>query len=94
MKPYWLWDSDLDEEEFIELLSGRNSRGRRDRTWAVVRLLDYASYRDIWRLVRLKDLKENWPQWRARVRSVSRRRGVDFLVRYLDSHPEKINEQR
>ena len=93
MKPYWLWDNDLDEEEFVELLSGRKRRGRRDQTWAAVRLLDYAPYRDIRRLVKLKDLKEHWPQWRARVRSVSRRRGVDFLVSYLDNHPEKISEQ-
>jgi len=91
MKPYWLWDSDLDESEFVAILSGQIAKGRLDRTWAAARLLDYAPYSDILRLLGPRDLAENWSQWRHRVRSASRRRGLDFLAGYLAQHPEKLH---
>ncbi len=90
-KPYWLWDSDLNEEEFRLILSGRKTIGRRDRKWAAYRLLDYASYRDILRLLGTKAIAEHWPEWRSHVRSSSRRRGLDFLAGYLAQHPEKLH---
>ena len=82
-KPYWLWDVNLDEQEFEAVLSGRLTRGRRNQTWAAVRLLDYAPYSDIRRLLNKEDLVANWQCWRPRVRSARRRRGLDFLVSYL-----------
>lgn len=89
IKPYWLWDNDLKEDEFLQILSGRETVGRRDRTWAAVRLLEYAPYEDILRFIGLKAIVKHWPEWRARVRSTSRKRGIDFLVDYLARHPEK-----
>lgn len=89
-KPYWLWDVDLDEQEFESLLSGRTARGRLDREWAAARFLDYAPYSDIIGVLSTRDLVENWPRWRSLVRSASRRRGLDFLTSYLAQHPEKI----
>ncbi len=91
MKPYWLWDNDLNESEFVTILSGQSAKGHLDRTWAAVRLLDYAPYPDILRLLGPRALAENWSHWRLRVRSASRRRGLDFLVRYLAQHPEKLH---
>lgn len=91
MKPYWLWDNDLNESEFVAILSGQSAKGRLDKTWAAVRLLDYAPYLDILRLLGPMALAENWPQWRLRVRSESRRRGLDFLASYLAEHPEKLH---
>ena len=79
----FVWDYDLDESEFKALLEGRKTRSRLDRNWAAVRLLEYASYPEIRRLLSFRDLVEGWPRWRGRIRSQTRRRGLDFLVEWL-----------
>ncbi len=82
----FVWDYDLDEAEFRRLLSGEITLGRLDRTWAAVRLIEYAPYRDIVRLLGFRELVRGWPEWRARIRSEERRRGLDFLVEWLPHH--------
>jgi hypothetical protein len=79
----FVWDYDLDEGAFRDLLAGRRTLGRLDRDWAAVRLLEYAPYADIRRLLSLGDLVAGWPSWRAHIRSATRRRGLDFLVEWL-----------
>jgi len=89
--PY-VWDYDLDEIQFREILEGRRAMGRLNRDWAARRLLDYAPYEEIIRLIGFKQLVENWNRWRPGVRSKSRVRGFDFLVNWLPSkHPEVLN---
>ena len=80
--PY-VWDYDLDEDQFRRLLSGALTIGRLDQTWAAVRLLEYAPYREVRRLLTFREIVEGWPAWRHRIRSQSRRRGFDFLVEWL-----------
>lgn len=79
----FVWDYDLDEGDFKALLEGRKTVSRLDRNWAAVRLLEYASYPEIRRLLSLRDLVEGWPRWRGRIRWQTRRRGLDFLVEWL-----------
>lgn len=89
--PY-VWDYDLDTAQFGEILAGRLTIGRLGRDWAAVRLLDYAPYRDIVRRLGFKALVQDWPKWRARLRSPSRKRGLDFLVEWLPKHhPELLS---
>jgi hypothetical protein len=87
--PY-VWDYDIDEGEFRALLEGRETIGRLNRDWAAARLLDHASWREIRRLMSLGDLVRGWPAWRERVRSTSRRRGIDFLVEWLPRHHPEL----
>jgi hypothetical protein len=90
--PY-LWDYDLDETQFREILAGRRVLGRLDRDWAARRLLEYAPYEEIVRLLGFPDLIANWPRWRVHIRSKSRKRGFDFLVKWLpEKHPEVCHE--
>jgi hypothetical protein len=79
----FVWDYDINEEQFRDLLSGRQSLGSLDRDWAAVRLLEHASYRQVLAFLNLGELVRGWPAWRSRVRSVTRRRGFDFLVEWL-----------
>ncbi|HKY52946.1 MAG TPA: hypothetical protein VJM08_01520 [Anaerolineales bacterium] len=78
--PY-VWDYDLDQKQFQEILNGRLTKGRLNQHWAAGRLLEYAPYDKIIRLLGYKRLVENWSRWRVRIRSKSRVRGFDFLVR-------------
>ena len=85
MRPAYLWDYDLDEESFNALF------GLVRVTMCVV--LDselggcappgYASYPDIVRLLGFHRLIAGWPKWRSHIRSISRRRGFDFLIIWL-----------
>jgi hypothetical protein len=90
--PY-VWDYDIDEIQFRELLDGQGTIGRLDQGWASRRLLEYASYEEIRRLLSLRQLVEIWPRWRPYIRSKSRKRGFDFLVKWLpEKHPEYLRE--
>jgi hypothetical protein len=79
----YVWDYDLDAEDFEALLAGLKTVGLLDRDWAAIRLLEYAPYPEIRRLLSLRDLVAGWPSWRDRIRSETRRRGLDFLVDWV-----------
>lgn len=88
--PY-VWDYDITDEQFQELLDGELVLGRLDQKWAVVRLLEYAPYGAIVRRLGFRRLIEGWSQWREHVRSQSRKRGFDFLAEWLPRyHPELL----
>ena len=90
--PY-VWDYDLDATQFKEILEGRRALGRLNSDWAARRLIEYASYEEIIYLIGFKRLVENWQRWRGKIRSKSRVRGLDFLVKWLpEKHPELLNE--
>jgi hypothetical protein len=91
MSLLYVWDYDLDEAEFHALLDGKKQIGRLNKDWAAIRLLDYAPYPDIVRLLGFRRLIAGWPEWRSHVRSNSRRRAFDWLVEWLPKHaPESI----
>ncbi len=90
--PY-VWDYDIDADQFQEILAGKRTIGRLDQDWAARRLLEYAPYAEIIRLIGFCKLIENWPRWRNHIRSQSRKRGFDFLVSWLpQAHPELCRE--
>jgi hypothetical protein len=91
----WVWDYDIDEQTFSEVLAGRKRLGRLDRDWAAVRLLEHAPYKEIIRRLGYRDLLGGWPRWRRHIRSDSRRRGFDFLAEWLpEHHPELLRPPR
>lgn len=89
-RPPYLWDYDLTEDQFVLLLAGTLTLGRLGQDWAAVRLLEHAPYADIVRLLGFPRLVAGWPRWRGRVRSLSRRRGLDFLVEWLPRHHPEL----
>jgi hypothetical protein len=88
--PY-VWDYQINEKQFSDILAGRTTFGRLDRDWAAVRLLEHAPYPEIVRLLGYRALIAGWPRWRAKIHSQSRKRGFDFLVSWLPQHhPELV----
>jgi hypothetical protein len=89
----YVWDYDIDAEQFHEILDGKLILGRLNQDWAARRLLEYASYKEIIDLIGFCRLIQNWPRWRPYIRSQSRKRGFDFLVSWLPkNHPELCHE--
>ena len=92
-RPYYLWDYNISFDEFQELLNGTRVFGRLDRNWAAVRLIEYAPYEEMVRLIGYRALVKEWPTWRARVRMKEIKRGIDFLVTWLpQNHPELLED--
>lgn len=60
---YFLWDYDLGEEEVRQILKSENSL---DKGWLITRILEYAKWEDIWRLVTIADIEENFEYLRFR----------------------------
>lgn len=84
----WVWDYDISAEEFRAMLAGQLHRGRLGQDWAAVRLIEYAPYEQIVAWLGFAGLAKGWPQWRNKVRSPSRKRGLDFLMQWLVEHPQ------
>jgi hypothetical protein len=90
--PY-VWDYNISDDDFQAMLAGELKLGRLGQDWAVIRLLEYAPYPEIIRLLGYSRLIDGWARWRKRVRSESRVRGFDFLVQWLpEHHPELLRE--
>lgn len=86
----YVWDYDIDEQTFLDMVQGKKEIGRLNRDWAVVRLLEYAPYDEIIRLVGFPALIEGWPMWREKIRAKNRQRGFDSLVEWLPQHHPEL----
>ena len=87
---FFVWDYDIDEDRFRGLLADETVLGRLDRNWAAVRLIEYAPYRKIVRLLGFRALVKDWPRWRPRIRSESQKQSLDFLVEWLPHHHPEL----
>ena len=91
--PY-CWDYDISESEFQAMLAGDLTIGRLGQDWAVVRILEYATYPEIIDTLGYRRLIDGWPRWRKSIRSDSRKRGFDFLTEWLPAnHPELLTDK-
>ena len=93
-RPAFVWDYDISSSEFQAMLSGELTVGRLGQDWAVVRLLEYGTYREVIQMLGYRQLIEGWPHWRNKIRSDSRKRGYDFLSEWIPEHrPDLLTER-
>jgi hypothetical protein len=78
----WLWDVTMSSEDFERLLAGGTLPGY-DQTWALIRLLDYAPFSEIRRLLPAGPFIELWPRLAPSIRSTTRREGMAFFCEWL-----------
>jgi hypothetical protein len=60
---YFFWDYDITEEDLRAILNGDNEV---EKAWAMTRLLEAAKWDDIWRFIKLRDLREWFPKLQLR----------------------------
>ena len=88
------WDYDISESEFRAILAGELTIGRLGQDWAVIRILEYATYPEIIHILGYRRLIDGWPRWRKNIRSDSRKRGFDFLAAWIPAHrPELLRDR-
>ena len=56
---YFFWDYDLTEADVREILAGKNET---EIVWVISRLLEAARWDDIWKYLRLRQLREWFPR--------------------------------
>jgi len=76
----WLWDVDMDNATFEAILNGKTALGSLDSDWAMLRLIEYAPFREVKRLLPFDSFLRKWPSLKVKVRSVSRREGMEYCV--------------
>jgi len=58
-RPYFLWDYDLTESQVHELLKTGTDW---DRRWMLARILESATYEDVWKYTNLAEVKLMFPR--------------------------------
>lgn len=85
----WLWDVEMDNTAFEAVLRGKEEKPPHDQCWAITRLLEYAPYSDIRRLLPDDILLQRWPEVALRLRSKARREGMAFVCQWLQERRNK-----
>ena len=61
---YFFWDYDLTEEDVRTILRGQDENRK---VWVISRILNYALWDDIWKYLKLKDVRQYFDRisWRT-----------------------------
>lgn len=55
MRPYFLWDYDLSEEDVRRILRGDNET---EKIWMMSRIVGHATYEDVWKYITYGEFKQ------------------------------------
>jgi uncharacterized protein (DUF433 family) len=61
--PYFIWDYDLTDADVRAILRGNDEE---KKAWLVARLLESATYADIWQYISLAELRAIFPKLRLK----------------------------
>ncbi|MCL2104707.1 MAG: hypothetical protein FWH21_06605 [Kiritimatiellaeota bacterium] len=78
----WLWDTDMGNARFDEYLT-QAEMSSYDARWAMLRLIDYAPYRDLQRMLPIQRFLTMWPQISTKIRPRELREGMDFVHQWI-----------
>ena len=66
MKPYFLWDYDLSENQIHKILHGNNEV---EKLWLITRIITHAKFEDIWQYLTLEDIVRVFAKLRLPLKS-------------------------
>ena len=63
MRPYFIWDYNLNEQQIRAILRGDNEI---EKSWLIARIITNAKFADIWKYLSLEDIVRVFPKLRLR----------------------------
>lgn len=75
-----VWEYNLSEDEFKDILSGKTSRGWFDQDWALTRCINNLNYYDLIALVPRSLIKSRWEIIKDRITVREIRDGLSFFL--------------
>lgn len=76
-----IWDYNISEVEFFEILNDKKQIECFDSKWALKRAIEGLNYYDLMKLVGIKMLVNNWDALRNKIKSASIKKGIDYVIR-------------
>lgn len=61
MRPYFLWDYDLDKKRIRAILRGNNQT---EKLWLMARIMTHAKFEDVWQYLSVEDIVNFFPKLR------------------------------
>jgi hypothetical protein len=75
-----VWDYDLSQDQFEDILHGRNTLGKFDQPWAIARVLENLHYYDAISLVPFASLAKNWDNVKNKIFIKGIKDGYEFVL--------------
>ncbi|EKD79899.1 MAG: hypothetical protein ACD_40C00268G0005 [uncultured bacterium] len=75
-----VWDYNLSQAQFEDILSGKNVLGTLDQSWAMARVLENLHYYDALDLVPFATLSKNWDNVKSKIFIRGIRDGYEFVL--------------
>lgn len=88
-RPYFIWDYDLTEDDIHRLLRDGNDT---EKIWIMSRILESASYEDVWKYTTLKEVKAWFP--RLKLKKPIRDVWAKTLTAWEEKHDNQLSTSR
>ena len=88
-RPYFIWDYDLTEDDIHQLLREGNDV---EKIWILSRILESATYEDVWKYTTLKEVKEWFP--RLKLKKPIRNVWAKALAAWEEGNEQKLSTSR
>jgi len=75
-----VWDYNLTQAQFEDILLGKNQLGQLDQSWAIARILENLHYYDALSLVPFATLSKNWDNVKRKLFVKGIRDGYEFVL--------------
>lgn len=75
-----VWDYNMSQSQFEDILQGKNTMGSLDQSWAIARVLENLHYYDALSLVPFASLTKNWDNVKSKIFVKGIRDGYEFVL--------------
>ena len=76
-----IWDYDIDENTFWDVLHGKKEYGWLTQEWALIRVIERLQYYDLLEVITLETIVKKWPAIKNEIRFSHIKKGMDYVIR-------------
>ncbi len=75
-----VWDYNITQSQFEDILQGKNTLGQLDQPWAIARVLENLHYYDALDIVPFASIQKNWDNVKSKIFIKGIRDGYEFAL--------------